>query len=374
MGRKKRKVCDTDSAAASASAAAGGGQYNIPPPPPPPPNANPSDASASEESFLVKKYKYSTGSHRYITEFVQYTKSHRMTDSFFTRYRWPGIVDDSTQAKSLVFFCSVGGQALGYGRGKTKSEAIENACKASFHILRSPNWQDIPLNNDSFTSGPPAPPVEENLSAPAGLAVPNIVPGLNGWVGEPPHPSMMILPSKGNIMLPPPSMLHSGPPLGGDADTPSPGAAAQDKATSSDSAPTTGIPPMGVPPPGVPPPGVPPPGAPPIGIPPPGMPLAAPGAVGGYPMYPQAPTNPSPINFSLPGTSNGNTLHNPPPPPPPPPSGVTAGATPSSSSKSVKVSISSGATSSKTSNMVYYDSQDLCMEEKRAALSRYKLI
>jgi len=142
MGRKKRKVgengtiqsiTETNNISGTNNPTQGqyggikyGGNTGIPPPPPPP-------AVDEPDTYLCKKYRYQQGEYRYITEFINYLKQHRMLEATFNR-------DPAGQGaaghKKEVWYCCVSGTPLGYGRGSSRDKAIECACKASFHVLR----------------------------------------------------------------------------------------------------------------------------------------------------------------------------------------------------------------------------------------------
>ena len=81
------------------------------------------------ESFLVKKYRPAK-SYDAMEAFVKYTKTHRMLDATYVRWR-TGV----TAEKPFVFSARVGGVDLGWGRGKTREAAMDCACRAAFSLV-----------------------------------------------------------------------------------------------------------------------------------------------------------------------------------------------------------------------------------------------
>ncbi|GMI18431.1 hypothetical protein TrLO_g5273 [Triparma laevis f. longispina] len=224
MGRKKRKL---DAPTAHCPLPGLGG--SIPPPPPPPPTGG------EKTSFEVKKYRYDASAFRSISDFINYVKNQRMaTDAAFQIAGPHGAVAHKTE----VWACTLSNEPIGYGRGKSRDHAINNACISSMQILRSPGWQDIVLNDDCCTQqGGFSAPVMNAFAPPPPMGMP---PPMMGGI---PPPFAMI----GGV--PPPMMGGFPPPIMG------------------------GIPPPnGVPPPGLPPAAVPPPaqpvqsGAPPLAV------------------------------------------------------------------------------------------------------------
>ncbi|GMH54213.1 hypothetical protein TrRE_jg12170, partial [Triparma retinervis] len=93
------------------------------------------------DTYICKKYRFDQASFRYIKEFVEYVKAHRMGDATFQRHMGHGQQGHKKELWTTV----IAGSPIGYGRGSNRDKAIENACKASFHVLRSPGWTDIQL-------------------------------------------------------------------------------------------------------------------------------------------------------------------------------------------------------------------------------------
>ncbi|GMH75304.1 hypothetical protein TL16_g06716 [Triparma laevis f. inornata] len=154
MGRKKRKL---DAPTAHCPLPGLGG--SIPPPPPPPPTGG------EKTSFEVKKYRYDASAFRSISDFINYVKNQRMaTDAAFQIAGPHGAVAHKTE----VWACTLSNEPIGYGRGKSRDHAINNACISSMQILRSPGWQDIVLNDDCCTQqGGILGPRHERLRSPA---------------------------------------------------------------------------------------------------------------------------------------------------------------------------------------------------------------
>lgn len=176
------------------------GNMDLPPPPPP-------EKKLKTESYLVKKYKM-TKNIRSIEAFQRYTKAHRMTDATFALFPFGSTVD-----KPIVFSCKIGGQDLSWGRGKSRDEAIDNACRAAFALVNAHGYQDFELNEDCFIEEPkpalvplpPPPPLPpSHLSMPpqhGGVSLPPMPLG-----GLPPMPTTAHPP-------PPPPPLNIAPPL-----------------------------------------------------------------------------------------------------------------------------------------------------------------
>ena len=81
------------------------------------------------ESYLVKKYR-PTKIYAAMEAFVKYTKSHRMLDASYVRWK-TGVSPE----KPFVFSTRVGGVDLGWGRGKTREAAMDCACRAAFALV-----------------------------------------------------------------------------------------------------------------------------------------------------------------------------------------------------------------------------------------------
>lgn len=243
--------------------------------------------------------------------------------------------------KTEVWACTLSNEPIGYGRGKSRDHAINNACISSMQILRSPGWQDIVLNDDCCTQqGGFSAPVMNAFAPPPPMGM-----GMGGMVMMPPPGA---LPPPGLMPPPPmgmaPGMLPPGmpPPMMGGIPPPF--------------AMIGGVPPPmmgGIPPPimcGIPPPnGIPPPGLPPASVPPPAQPVQS-GAP--PPAVVQPPSSNPPVAPPAAAVAKPTTT-------------VFGGAT----KKSVKLTMNAGKPNS---NLVFFD-EDECMEEKRATLSRYRV-
>eukprot|EP00934_Nitzschia_sp_Nitz4_P009122 Nitzschia sp. Nitz4//scaffold9_size221794//129534//130607//NITZ4_001361-RA/size221794-processed-gene-0.280-mRNA-1//1//CDS//3329561046//9112//frame0 len=143
------------------------------------------------ESFLVKKYR-ADKMHPAMEAFVKYTKSHRMLDA--TYVRWSVGV---TPERPFVFSARVGGIDLGWGKGKTRDLAIDNACRAAFCLVAAHGYNNFDLNDDCLLQAPvdlPPPPPPPLPGAMMGVPLP---PGV-----VPPPPPPGGLPPPG-VPLPP---------------------------------------------------------------------------------------------------------------------------------------------------------------------------
>jgi hypothetical protein len=139
------------------------------------------------ESYLVKKYRPDR-MYPAMEAFVKYTKSHRMMDASYVRWKL-----GASPEKPFVFATRVGGQDLGWGRGKTRDLAIDNACRAAFFLVAAHGYNNFDLNDDCMAEAPvdapppPPPPIP-------GHAVPGLPPGLPPLPGQlppgPPPPGM----------------------------------------------------------------------------------------------------------------------------------------------------------------------------------------
>lgn len=169
------------------------------------------------ESFLVKKYR-ADRMYPAMEAFVKYTKSHRMLDAAYVRWKL-GI----TPEKPFVFSTRVGGTDLGWGKGKTRDLAIDNACRAAFALVAAHGYNNFDLNDDCMLQAPvdlppppppPPPPGQMMPGGPLPLGLPplpgQIMPGLGmhapfppGGLPPPPPPAgMPPLP----MGVPPPGM------------------------------------------------------------------------------------------------------------------------------------------------------------------------
>ena len=130
--------------------------------------------------------------------FVKYTKSHRMLDASYVR--WSAGV---TPEKPFVFSTRVGGQDLGWGRGKTRDAAIDCATRAAFALVGAHGYRNFPLDDDCLAEAPqdPLPP-----PPPPPPPLPMGMPPLPG--GLPPPPGAYVgglpLPPVGTLLPPPP--------------------------------------------------------------------------------------------------------------------------------------------------------------------------
>ena len=145
------------------------------------------------ETYPVKKYRPDR-MYPAMEAFVKYTKSHRMMDASYVRWKV-----GASPEKPFVFATRVGGQDLGWGRGKTRDLAIDNACRAAFFLVAAHGYNNFDLNDDCMAeapveSPPPPPPPVPGLppglpplpgQVPPGLLPHGIVPFPPGAV--PPH-------------------------------------------------------------------------------------------------------------------------------------------------------------------------------------------
>lgn len=144
------------------------------------------------ESFLVKKYR-ADRMYPAMEAFVKYTKSHRMLDASYVRWKI-GV----TTEKPFVFSTKVGGVELGWGRGKTRDLAIDNACRAAFALVAAHGYNNFDLNDDCLLEAPvdippPPPPPFPGQMVP-GMPMPPGLPPLPGQLpppGAPPLPPGM---------------------------------------------------------------------------------------------------------------------------------------------------------------------------------------
>ena len=231
MGRKKRKAGE-----AQAAPAVGGAPPMAPPGaygayPPPPPGAYPPPPAAyssrgpppvppphekrprpnsggdppDAERYLVKKYRPDSY-YRSIDSFARYTKAHRMIDAAYVRL--PPSGGYGTSDKPYVFATRIGGQALSWGRGKTRDAAIDCACRAAFMLVNAHGYQDFQMDEDCFTTEPP-PDMPIGMG---GMAMPPPPPpppppgppGMYGAPGVPGLPPPPPPPGAGVPGLPPP--------------------------------------------------------------------------------------------------------------------------------------------------------------------------
>ena len=153
------------------------------------------------ESYLVKKYR-ATKIYAAMEAFVKYTKSHRMLDASYIRWK-TGV----TPEKPFVFSTRVGGVDLGWGRGKTREAAMDCACRAAFALVAAHGYNNFPLDDDCLMQAPvdPLPPPPP---PPMNPMHPPLPPGLPPPHGMPPQHHMPPLPNG----LPP--LPHGLPPPG----------------------------------------------------------------------------------------------------------------------------------------------------------------
>jgi len=157
--------------------------------------------------------------------FVKYTKSHRMLDASYVRWK-TGV----TPEKPFVFSTRVGSVDLGWGKGKTREAAMDCACRAAFALVAAHGYNNFPLDEDCLMQAPadPLPPPPPPPVAPPGVhqhppLPPGLPPGALGHHGMPPHhyppipngmpPLPHGLPSGLPPGLPPPPPGHHRPPL-----------------------------------------------------------------------------------------------------------------------------------------------------------------
>ena len=139
------------------------------------------------ESYLVKKYR-PTKIYAAMEAFVKYTKSHRMLDASYVRWK-TGV----TPEKPFVFSTRVGGVDLGWGRGKTREAAMDCACRAAFALVAAHGYNNFPLDEDCLMQAPmdPLPPPPPPPVNPPGIHHPPLPPGLPpgslGHHGMPPN-------------------------------------------------------------------------------------------------------------------------------------------------------------------------------------------
>jgi len=163
------------------------------------------------ESYLVKKYR-PTKIYAAMEAFVKYTKSHRMLDASYVRWK-TGV----TSEKPFVFSTRVGGVDLGWGRGKTREAAMDCACRAAFALVAAHGYNNFPLDEDCLMQAPvdPLPPPPPPPVNPPGIhqhppLPPGLPPGSLGHHGIPPHQ----LPPLPNVLPPLPHGLPPGIPPG----------------------------------------------------------------------------------------------------------------------------------------------------------------
>mmetsp|Transcript_81774 Transcript_81774/g.122845 ORF Transcript_81774/g.122845 Transcript_81774/m.122845 type:complete len:312 (-) Transcript_81774:43-978(-) len=155
------------------------------------------------ESYLVKKYRPAK-TYAAMEAFVKYTKSHRMLDASYLRWK-TGVSPE----KPFVFSTRVGGVDLGWGRGKTREAAMDCACRAAFALVSAHGYNNFPLDDDCLMQAPVdlPPPPPPPLPPPLPGQVPGLPPGMPPGLppGMPPFPGAVPM----NLPPPPAGM----PPL-----------------------------------------------------------------------------------------------------------------------------------------------------------------
>lgn len=130
--------------------------------------------------------------------FVKYTKSHRMLDASYVRWS-TGV----TPEKPFVFSTRVGGQDLGWGRGKSRDAAIDAATRAAFALVGAHGYRNFPLDDDCLAEAPQDPlPPPPPPPPPMGMLPPGFPPG-----GLPPPPTGAPPPPPPPVELPQPQLI-----------------------------------------------------------------------------------------------------------------------------------------------------------------------
>eukprot|EP00815_Leptocylindrus_aporus_P006848 CAMPEP_0116055962 /NCGR_PEP_ID=MMETSP0322-20121206/3731_1 /TAXON_ID=163516 /ORGANISM="Leptocylindrus danicus var. apora, Strain B651" /LENGTH=228 /DNA_ID=CAMNT_0003539689 /DNA_START=198 /DNA_END=884 /DNA_ORIENTATION=+ len=130
---------------------------------------------------------------------VKYTKTHKMiSDAKYEEHPVGG-----TEDKPHMYKVVVGGQTLGYGRGKTRDEAIDHAIRATFFLVQAHGYE-LEQNEDCLTKEPTVqfqpPPPPPPMPPPPGSVV--------GGLPPPPPPGVsdvMVQPA----VIPQPKSLSS---------------------------------------------------------------------------------------------------------------------------------------------------------------------
>lgn len=144
------------------------------------------------ETYMVKKYR-AEKLYASMEAFVKYTKSHRMLDASYIRWNNAGTTID----KPFVFSCRVGGTDLGFGRGKTREDAMDCACRATFALVNAHGYKNFQLDDDCMLEPPPLlppppPPMVGGVVVPP--PPPLLLPGFPGSLVPPPPPPPMLVP------------------------------------------------------------------------------------------------------------------------------------------------------------------------------------
>jgi hypothetical protein len=153
------------------------------------------------ESYPVKKYRPDKGTQA-MDSFQKYTKSHRMLDAAYVRWS-TGV----TPEKAFVFSTRIGGNDLGFGRGKTRDAAIDCAVRAAFALVGAHGYRNFPLDDDCLTEQPqdlpPPPPPPLLMGVPPFPGAPPLPPGYPPGLPPPPTGIAPPLPFGAPPPLPP---------------------------------------------------------------------------------------------------------------------------------------------------------------------------
>ena len=158
------------------------------------------------ESYLVKKYRPEKSLTQAMDAFVKYTKSHRMLDAAYVRWS-----TGTTAEKPFVFSTRVGGQDLGWGRGKTRDAAIDCATRAAFALVGAHGYRNFPLDDDCLAEPPqdplpppPPPPPPPPMGMPP---LPGAAPGFPHGLPPPPVGGPLPPPPPPPVELPQPQLI-----------------------------------------------------------------------------------------------------------------------------------------------------------------------
>jgi hypothetical protein len=154
------------------------------------------------ESYPVKKYRPEK-SYAAMEAFVKYTKSHRMLDATYIRWK-TGV---STE-KPFVFSTRVGGVDLGWGRGKTREAAMDCACRAAFALVSAHGYNNFPLDDDCLLQ----PPVDTPPPPPPPPLPPQGLHPMHHPMHHPMQPFGVPPPNHNNNLPPPPGFFPPLPP------------------------------------------------------------------------------------------------------------------------------------------------------------------
>jgi len=137
--------------------------------------------------------------------FLRYTKTHKMvTDAVYEEYSIAPAANvnaggnksvknnnaKSKHEKPYIFRVRVGTHVLGYGRGKTRDESIDNAIRASFYLVQAHGYDTgkpgvLDMNEDCLTKEPEL-PVEDMQGQMMGMGQAVKVPPPPPPLGPPP--------------------------------------------------------------------------------------------------------------------------------------------------------------------------------------------